>query len=203
MTLFRSVFFAALLGIGSAGTAFSHTGHPHGDEAPPAAVQTAPRATAASPLFELVAVVSGTQLVVYLDRFETNSPVIGATIDVETPAGPVSAVQDGEVYLLEAPWAAKPGTYELLFTIAAETDIDFLTATLTIPEPLVAAPVVEKPAAMVIAGQLRAGIASVPDRLRRADPALIAIGLLGLLGGVLVMALMRRGIVWSPRVPNF
>ena len=146
-------------------------------------MQTAPRATAASPLFELVAVATGTGLVVYLDRFETNSPVIGATVDVETPAGPASAVQDGEVYLLEAPSAAKPGTYELLFTIAAETGIDFLTATLTIPEPLVAAPVVEKPAATVIAGQLRAGITSVPDRLRRADPALIAIGLLGLLGG--------------------
>ena len=195
MTIFRLGFFAALLGITSAGTAFSHTGHPHGEEAPPGAVQTAPRATAASPLFELVAVANGTGLLIYLDRFETNAPVIGATVDVETPTGPASAVQDGEVYLLKTPWAAKPGTYELLFTIAAGTDIDFLTATLTIPEPLVAAPVVEKPSATVIAGQLRAGIASVPDRLQRADPALIGIGLLGLLGGALVMALVRRRLV--------
>ena len=195
MTIFRLGFFVSLLGITSAGTAFSHTGHAHGDEAPPAAVQTAPRATAASPLFELVAVGNGTGLVIYLDRFETNAPVIGATVDVETPTGPASAVQDGEVYLLEAPWAAKPGTYELLFTVAAETDIDFLTATLTIPEPLVGAPVVKNSATTVIAGQLRAGIASVPDRLRGADPALIAIGLLGLLGGALVMALMRRRLV--------
>ena len=195
MTIFRLGFFAALLGITSAGTAFSHTGHPHGEEAPPGAVQTAPRATAASPLFELVAVANGTGLLIYLDRFETNAPVIGATVDVETPTGPASAVQDGEVYLLETPWAAKPGTYELLFTIAAGTDIDFLTATLTIPEPLVAAPMVEKPCATVIAGQLRAGIASVPDRLQRADPALIGIGLLGLLGGALVMALVRRRLV--------
>ncbi len=195
MALFRLGFFAALLCISSAGTAFSHTGHPHGDAAPPASVQTAPRATAASPLFELVAVANGTGLVVYLDRFETNAPILGATVDVETPSGPASAVQDGEVYLLEAPWAAKPGTYELLFTIAEETDIDFLTATLTIPEPIVAAPLVEKPAATVIAGQLRAGIASVQDRLQRADPALVAIGLLGLLGGALVMALMRRRLI--------
>ncbi len=195
MTLFRLGLFAALLGITSAGTALSHTGHTHGDEAPPATVQTAPRATAASPLFELVAVANGTGLVVYLDEFAINAPVIGATVDVETPTGPASAVQDGEVYLLEAPWAAKPGTYELLFTIAAETDIDFLTATLTISEPLVAAPVVEKPAATVIAGQLRAGIASGLDRLQRADPALIAIGLFGLLGGALVMALMRRWLM--------
>lgn len=195
MTLFRLGLFAALLGVTFTGTAFSHTGHPHGDEAPPVSVQTAPRATAASPLFELVAVASGTALVVYLDRFETNAPVIGATVDVETPTGPASAVQDGELYVLETPWAAKPGTYELLFTIAAETDIDFLTATLTIPEPLVAAPVVEKPVATVIAEQLRAGIVSVQDRLQRADPALIGIGLLGLLGGALAMALMRRRLV--------
>lgn len=195
MALFRLGFFAALLGTTLSGAAFAHEGHVHGDEAPPPTVQTAPRATAASPLFELVAVASGTALVVYLDRFETNAPVIGAMVDVETPTGPASAVHDGEVYLLEAPWAAKPGTYELLFTIAAETDIDFLTATLTIPEPPVAAQVVEKPAITVIAGQLRAAIASGLDRLRRADPAMIAIGLLGLLGGALVMALIRRRLV--------
>ncbi len=195
MTLFRSGFIAALLGITLADTALAHEGHAHGDAAPPPTVQTAPRATAASPLFELVAVPNGTGLVVYLDRFETNAPVIGALVDVETPFGPASAVQDGEVYLLEAPWAAKPGTYELLFTVAAETDIDFLTATLTIPELRVAAPVMEKPAVTVITGQLRAGIASGLDRLQRADPALIAIGLLGLLGGALVMALMRRRLI--------
>ena len=195
MTLFRLSSFSALLGIAFSGAAFAHEGHVHGDEAPPPTVQTAPRATAASPLFELVAVAKGTGLMVYLDRFETNAPVIGATVDVETPAGPASAVQDGEVYRLEAPWVTKPGSYELLFTIAAETEIDFLTATLTIPEPMVEYLVMGKPAATVIVGQLRAGIASVPDRLQRADPALVAIGLLGLLGGALVMALMRRWLM--------
>ncbi len=195
MALFRSGSFAALLGITFAGSASAHEGHVHGDAAPPPTVQTAPRATAASALFELVAVARDAGLVVYLDRFDTNAPVIGATVDVETPAGPASAVQDGETYLLAAPWAAEPGTYELLFTVTAETDIDFLTATLTIPEPPVAAPVAAKPAGTVIAGQLRAGVASVTDRLRRADPALIGIGLLGLLGGALVMALMRRRLL--------
>ena len=195
MTFFRLGFFIALFGITSACATLAHEGHVHGNEAPPPSVQTAPRATAASPLFELVAVANGTGLTVYLDRFDTNAPVIGATLDVETPAGPVSAVQDGDVYLLEAPWAANPGTYELLFTVAAETDIDFLTATLTIPEPLVAAPAAAQPLAMAITGQLRTLIATVPDRLKRADPALIGIGILGLFGGALVMAVMRRRIM--------
>jgi len=195
MTFFRLGFFVGLFGITSAFAATAHEGHKHGDEPPPPTVQTAPRATAASPLFELVAVANGTGLTVYLDRFDTNAPVIGAILDVETPAGPVSAVQDGDIYLLEAPWAANPGTYELLFTVAAETDMDFLTATLIIPEPLVVAPAAEQPLAMAITGRLRAAITTVPDRLRRADPALIGIGTLGLLGGALVMALMRRRIM--------
>ena len=195
MTFSRLGFFAALFGITSAFAAVAHEGHKHGDEPPPPTVQTAPRATAASPLFELVAVATGTGLTIYLDRFDTNAPVLGATLDVETPAGPVSAVQDGDIYLLEAPWAGQPGTYELLFTVAAATDIDFLTATLIIPETPVAAPVSAKPLASKITGQLRAAITTVPDRLRRADPALIGIGILGFLGGALVMALMRRRIM--------
>ena len=195
MTFFRLGFFVALFCITSAFAALAHEGHKHGDEPPPSTVQTAPRATAASPLFELVAVASGKGLTVYLDRFDTNAPVIGAIIDVETPAGPVSAVQDDDIYLLEAPWAANPGTYELLFTVAAETDIDFLTATLIIPEPLVVAPAAAQPLTAAITGQLRAVITTVPDRLLRADPALIGIGILGLLGGALVMALMRRRIM--------
>jgi len=195
MTFFRLGFFAALFAITSACAALAHEGHAHGDAAPPPTVKTAPRATAASPLFELVAVANGTGLTVYLDRFDTNAPVIGATLDVETPAGPASAVQDRDIYLLEAPWASSPGTYELLFTVAADTDIDFLTATLIIPEPAVAPLVAAQPLAMAITGQLRKVIATVPDRLRRADPALIGIGVLGLFGGALVMALMRRRIM--------
>ena len=192
MTFLRLGFFAALYSITSVCAALAHEGHVHGDEPPPPSVQTAPRATTVSALFELVAVANGTGLTIYLDRFDTNAPVIGATLDVETPAGPASAVQDGEVYLLEAPWAASPGVYELLFTVAAGADIDFLTATLTIPEPPVAAPAAAKPLAMAITGKLREVMASVPDRMRRADPALIGIGLLGLLGGAFIMALLRR-----------
>ena len=178
MKLFRLGSFAALLAITFSGTALAHEGHAHGDEAPPPTVQTAPRATAASTLFELVAVAKGAELIIYLDQFATNAPVIGAAVDVETPTGPASAVLDGEVYMIDAPWATTPGTYELLFTVAAATDIDFLTANLTIPEP--AATVVENSPTTGIIGWLRA------------DLSLIGIGLLGLVGGALAVALMRR-----------
>lgn len=87
----------------------AHAGHSHRDKEPPPTVITAPRATGLSPLFQLVAVANGPALTVYIDRFETNEPVTGAEFSVEMPAGPVNAKADGEVYLLDAPWATEPG----------------------------------------------------------------------------------------------
>lgn len=70
----------------------------------------APRAEAVSELYELVAMARAGELVIYLDRFATNEQVDGATIEVETPAGPEPArAIANEPYLLSAPWSAKPG----------------------------------------------------------------------------------------------
>lgn len=190
MTSFRTGVFAALFPVLIAGHAFAHEGHSHGDEAPPDTVRTAPRATAASTLFELVAVANGPQVTVYLDRFETNEPVTEATVSVETPAGPATATEEGEVFLLDAPWAAETGEYELLFTVEAGADIDFLTATLTIPE--IAIGPAKAGSALPGGWQLRPALASAADRLRAGDPALIAIGVAGFIAGVAFMALKRR-----------
>ena len=45
--------------------------------------------------FELVALLQKGELVIYLDRFETNDPLSGANVTVETPAGPVAANAQG------------------------------------------------------------------------------------------------------------
>lgn len=178
------------------GSSFGHGGHDHGDAPPPSTLQIAPRVTAVSALFELVAVSSSGALIVYLDRFDTNEPVIGATIDVETPAGPVKAMPDGEAYRIDAPWASTPGEHELLFTVTADTDIDFLTATLSIPQPS-AAPASDAGSggfvSTAFAKQFREAVATtVPERMRRADPALIFMGVAGFLVGALAMGLIRR-----------
>jgi RND family efflux transporter MFP subunit len=178
--------FAALFSALTPGQAFAHEGHSHGDEAPPASVQTAPRATSASVLFELVAVATGEKLAIYIDRFDTNEPVTQATINVETPDGPATATIEGEAFTLDAPWVAEPGAHELLFTIEAGADIDFLAATLTIPEPLSAAP----PAAR--ARDLQSSLVSITERLRAFDLVLIGVGIFGFLLGLLAMSLKRR-----------
>lgn len=196
MRLFKTPIIAILMLISSAAQVFAHTGHAHGDAPPPTDVQTAPRATAASPLFELVAVAGDGGLTVYIDHFATNEPVIGATVEVETPAGPVAATPDADVYRLDAPWMAQPGDYELLFTVTAGTDIDFLTGTLKIPALPVAS--VAQPGTT---GLLTAAFAqevsevvtaNIGERLRGNDPAMIAMGGIGFLAGLLVMALMLR-----------
>jgi membrane fusion protein, heavy metal efflux system len=175
-----------------------HGGHDHGDSAPPSSVQTAPRVTAASALFELVAISSGSNVTVYLDRFDTNAPVMGARLDIETPAGPVTAVAEADAYRFDAPWALVPGDYELLFTVTTQSDVDFLTGTLTIPSAPVAnlgASNTSASTATNLAQQFDAIVGSNLSRIRKLDPALLVIGLLGFFGGVLLMALRRRKLL--------
>jgi membrane fusion protein, heavy metal efflux system len=178
------------------GSSLGHEGHDHGDTPPPSTLQISPRATAASALFELVAVSSGSALTVYLDRFGTNEPVAGARLDVETPSGPVTATADGDVYKIDAPWASTPGEYELLFTVTADAEIDFLTGTMSVPQPL-AVPVADSGSGgfvgAAIARQFRDAVATtVPQRISQFDPALIFMGIAGFLGGALAMGLVRR-----------
>ncbi|KQT84142.1 HlyD family efflux transporter periplasmic adaptor subunit [Aurantimonas sp. Leaf443] len=176
----------------------AHEGHDHGAPPPAATATAAPRAEAQSALFELVAVARGTSLEIHLDRFETNEPVIGATIEVETPAGPATATAEGEFYRLDAPWAAQAGSHDLIVTVTSGEEADFLTATLAIPEAR--APVVaQAPGWLVgsaLASEMREALSvDLKARLSRNDPALLAVGALGFALGLLVMAILRRRAV--------
>lgn len=183
MTWIRTGVFAAILSL-LASPALSHEGHSHGDEAPPTTVITAPRATVASTLFELVAVADGPARTIYIDRLGTNEPVTGGTVSVETPAGPATAAVDGDIYLLEAPWATEPG--ELLVTVEAGADIAFLTATLTIPAAAAAAPA----SAPGVNLETLLAASSRSEALKMA-----ALGGTGFLFGLAVMALRRRRVL--------
>lgn len=176
-----------------------HGGHEHGDTSSPSNVQIAPRATAASALFELVAISNGTEVALYLDRFDTNTPIVGARLDVETPAGPVTAVADADFYRFDAPWASMPGDYELLFTVTTPTDVDILTGTLSIPQTTVAKP---NPTSTSVSSvtklvkQFGDGAATnLSERMRKLDPALLIIGLGGVVSGMLLMAVRRRRLL--------
>lgn len=118
------------------GPAAAHEGHDHAAEPPLPAAVAAPRASAESELYELVAVLDGARLRVHLDTFAGNEPVSGARIEVESGSwkGVAAAVADG-TYELPAGPVAQPGGHDLLFTILAGKDDDLLEARLEVPPP--------------------------------------------------------------------
>ncbi len=118
----------------AAAPVLAHDGHDHNATAPAPIASIAPRAEATSETHELVTVARDGVLSIYVDRFQTNEPVDGATIDVETPAGPQTVGgKSGEPYRLDAPWSGKAGSYDLIFTITTNGNIDILPLTLVIP----------------------------------------------------------------------
>ena len=132
---FAALAAALMSALAFAQPSFAHEGHDH-EAAPPAIAHVSPRAEAQSAAFEIVAVPKGGELEIWLDRFDTNAPVDGASINVETPAGSVEAkAKESGLYSVPAPWAAKPGRTDLIFTVMAGGDMDVLSTSLIVPEP--------------------------------------------------------------------
>ena len=110
--------------------ASAHDGHDHGEQQPVSA-GALPRGEAASNAFEIVAIVRGENLEIYLDRFATNEPVTGATLEVESPDGPVKAAEGADgTYRVAAPWLAKSGRADLIFTVTSGDATDILPLTI-------------------------------------------------------------------------
>jgi hypothetical protein len=124
-----AVSVMALLTLGNA--AWAGDGHDHGDAAPSAKGTASPRFTAASDDFELVGVLNGKQIVLYLDRAADNSPVRDATIELDMGGVKLVAVKQADdtfaVALADAP---KPGVYPITATVTAGKDSDLLAGEL-------------------------------------------------------------------------
>lgn len=114
---------------------------PNGEhlDAPAGAVRggsALPRLEAKSEAFELVAELRGQELLVLVDRYETNEPVLGGKLEIES--GPVKAVaafraEHGD-YAVNDPALVKvlsaPGEHPLVFTLRAGAQSDLLDGTL-------------------------------------------------------------------------
>ena len=106
----------------------------------PASSRTAsalPRVEAHSEAFELVAQLRPGELVIVVDRYETNEPVLGARLDVES--GSLKAIaafraEQGDYVVTDLAMLkalAAPGEHGLVFTLVAGQDSDLLEGTLT------------------------------------------------------------------------
>ncbi|MDO9296453.1 MAG: efflux RND transporter periplasmic adaptor subunit [Bradyrhizobium sp.] len=186
--LLRAVLCAAALAsFSGGGSLLAHDGHDHGapPPAPAAGSNLAPRTEAVSEHYELVAIARGGDLVIYLDRFATNESVDGASISVETSAGPEPArAAANEPYRLSAPWTAKPGSYDLIFTVSKDGIDDVLSATLVIPP--------EDPGAKAATASLSDIAGGIRELSSRYVPTALMAGLGGFAAGIVVMSLMWR-----------
>jgi hypothetical protein len=112
-------------------TIWAGDGHDHG-EAPTALGGPAlPRFTAVSETFELVGVLNGKQLTLYLDRTADNSPVKGAKLELELGGVKVDVKPHGEGEF-EATLAQelKPGEITVSATVIAGQETDLLAGDL-------------------------------------------------------------------------
>jgi hypothetical protein len=167
----------------------AHEGHDHGAPPPPVSTTIAPRVEAASLVFEAVVIARGADLVVYVDTFDTNAPVLGAAVEMDTPSGVITGTEtEPGVYAFAAPWIATTGSYDLAITVIADAGFDVLVGSLTIPAPPPAA-VVEVNAAAAIGTNF---LQDLRARLEASDLTLAAAAGTGVLVGVLGMLLMRR-----------
>lgn len=112
--------------------AFGHGGEDHSAPPPPLVGQNiAPRAVAATEEFELVAVLEGKKLVLYLDRFASNEPVAKAKVEVEGAGlkGVAGEAATG-TYVLDVAAEIPAGKHPLAIAVEAGDSADLLSATL-------------------------------------------------------------------------
>ncbi len=114
----------------------SSDGHSHGPAAAPVTTPMAPRAVAATEEFEVVAILDGKQLLVYVDRFATNAPVTQAKVEIDGAGlkGFARETAPG-VYAMSIAKPMSPNKYPLTIGIEVGDTADLLTASLDIPHP--------------------------------------------------------------------
>jgi membrane fusion protein, heavy metal efflux system len=181
--LFALLFIVCL----TAPMASAHDGHDHGAPPTPVSTTIAPRIDASSDIFELIGVLRGGRLTLFVDRFITNEPVTDAEIEVETPAGTLKASRNPDgTFALDAGWAKLGEAHNLIITVKAGAEVDVLTGQLKIPAEDTAAPVVQS--SWFFASAIAKGLR---ERVAAFDPTLPVVALGAFLIGM-VVARRRR-----------
>lgn len=105
------------------------------------AAGSVPRFEARTEAFEMVGRLQGGVLSMFVNRFETNEPVLEASVEIE--AGSLKATAPfrpavGDYVVDDAAFVAavaKPGTHPLVIMVVAGADSDLLDATFTVGAP--------------------------------------------------------------------
>ena len=164
----------------------AHEGHDHG--APAAAVATAgsPRIALHSDAYELVGILRGDRLTLFLDRYAGNAPVTdaGLVVTIGTGADVAATPTPEGTYVVASDRLVGAGSLELVFAITHPGGDDLLIGTLERP----AAPAAGAPAA---SGHASPQAASVVIAGRPVPVLYLAMGA-ALAVGLLLGATLRR-----------
>jgi cobalt-zinc-cadmium efflux system membrane fusion protein len=115
------------------GIAVAHEGHDDMQLAAASKSPGLPRLVTRSETYELVAVLQGERLTIYLDRFEDNAPVADANITVTVNEEQVIAQPSGEAtYNISSKRFGGRGLVELVFDIKAKDGEDLLIGKFTL-----------------------------------------------------------------------
>jgi hypothetical protein len=128
---FAAVLSVVIAALAVPSPAVAAPGHDHADGAMPTAGVALPRFAATSEAFELVGVLDGKQLTLYLDRATDNSPVKDAKLELELGGSKLDIKARGEgefaAVLARAP---EPGVIPITATVHAGHETDLLAGQL-------------------------------------------------------------------------
>jgi len=106
-------------------------GHDHGDSAPQTLGSSSPRFVAESEDLELVGIVNGKKITLYLDRFQSNTPVKDAVIEIDIASVKYKAnqISDGE-FEITLKDSLMPGVIAITATVQVGDLTDLLVGEL-------------------------------------------------------------------------
>ena len=111
----------------------AHDGHDHGAAAATLPAAMLPRSSAVGDEIEAVVAIKGDDLLIYVDRFGDNSPVLKAdvVVTIDKIEYRAQAMPDG-IFLVQAPKLNKTGPSELVISVQAADFSDLLIASLPV-----------------------------------------------------------------------
>lgn len=121
--------------------AFAHGDEDHSQGGAPAAQTQGggqPRLTAFTESFELIGELQAGELSIFVDRYESNEPVLNGKLEAELNGLKTAAkfrAEHGDYVISDAAFInalAKPGKHALVFTLAAADESDLLEGTLEV-----------------------------------------------------------------------
>lgn len=119
-------------------SANAHDGHSHDKEIkPPSVVNTFPTLTAVSENYELVGIAQSGQMTVFLDRFESNAPVVDAELEFDIAGTVVKSVRNPDgTYLVNLPKSLNMKiSTPVTVTVLASAGADLLSGELAAISP--------------------------------------------------------------------